>query len=91
MINSIQKLQDRYSSLSYEFIVERSYVQGASKDKRQNILNELLHDEIVTAKESENGEVLFIDPDNPNLIAYWEWLDSLREIAEKEQGKLSGK
>jgi hypothetical protein len=90
MIKSIQKLQERHAPLSYDFIVERSYVQGASKDVRQNLLNQLLHDEIVTAKESENGEVLCIEPNNPKLIAYWDWLDGLRDVVEKQGNKLSG-
>ena len=91
MIKSIQKLQDRYSPLSYDFIIERSYVQGTSKDARQSLLNELLHSEIVTTKNSESGELLSIEPDNPKLIAYWKWLDGLREVAEKEGRKLSGR
>lgn len=90
MIKSIQKLQERYSPLSYDFIVERSYVQGTSRDVRQSLLNELLHCEIVTARKAESGEVLSIEPDNPKLSAYWEWLDGLRGVVEKERGKLSG-
>jgi hypothetical protein len=89
MIKSIQKLQAKYSHLSYEFIVERSFAGRASKDERQSILNELIHDEIVTTKESESGEVLSIEPDNPKLIEYWEWLDSIRETANKEHQKFS--
>jgi hypothetical protein len=89
LIKSIQALQARYSPLSYEFIVERSSVSGASKDERQSILNELLHDDIVTTKESEKGEVLSIDPSNPKLIAYWEWIDSIKAEVVKEHRRLS--
>src|SRR5207247_4989565 len=89
MIKSIQTLQGRHAPLTYEFIVERSIAEGASKDERQNILNELLHDGIVSSKVSEDGESLCIESDNPKLKAYWEWLDSMRAAAEEQRKKLS--
>lgn len=78
LINSIQSLQARYAFLSYEFILERSFAQGATRDERQNVLNELLHDGIVTSKQSENGEVFLIEPNNPKLIERQEWLESIK-------------
>src|SRR5260370_6050659 len=78
LIKSIQSLQARHASLSYEFILERSFAQGASKHQRQNDLNELIHDGIVTSMQSENGEVFSIDPNNPKLIERQEWLDSIK-------------
>lgn len=90
LIKSIQFLQERHSSLSYEFVVERSSVVGATRDERQSILNELIHDDIVTVVEnSDKGETLFIDAANPELIEYWERVDSIKELAIGQHEKLS--
>ncbi|MCR4319888.1 MAG: hypothetical protein NUV74_06075 [Candidatus Brocadiaceae bacterium] len=89
MILSIQALQKKYPSLSYDFIVERSFVESANKEERQNILNELMHDGIVTSKNIQMKEILCIEPNNPNLLEYWKWIDSIKEEATKAQHKLS--
>lgn len=78
LINSILLLQTRHEVLSYDFIVERSFVEGSGREERQNLLNELLLGGIVESEETEAGERLFIDPANPQLLVYQERLNAAK-------------
>lgn len=79
MIHSIQDLQKKYPSLSYDFIVVRAYVKETNVEERQNILNELIHEGLVTVNNSLAKETVYIEPNNPKLLEYWKWLDSIKD------------
>jgi hypothetical protein len=76
MIDSIQRLQKQEESLSYQFLVDRSYAEGTTKDHRQTILNGLISDGIVTKCGLDEFE---IDPDGPRLADFRERLDGVWE------------
>jgi len=79
LINSIIKLQEIHQYLTYRFVIERSYASNTTNEERQTILNGLISDGIVTQyKYNKNIKALRIDEDNPELLAYWEWLDEAR-------------
>lgn len=84
MIDSIQSLQEAHPHLTtYEFVVERSYARGAGREKRQNILNGLIADGIVTEISDGEEPTLVIFPDNPDVIDYWDWVDEVYEALSK--------
>jgi len=85
MIKSIQFLQSSMSPLPYSLAIERSSAANATTDQRQSILNELIHDGIVTVKREADVETLRIEPDNQKLLEYWDWIESIRREVQKVQ------
>lgn len=71
MIKSIQFLQGEHPYLTYNFIIERSSADRASKEERQTILNELIQDGVVTSYQYGKSKAYEIKPDNPNLLTHW--------------------
>ncbi len=70
MINSIEHLQKTRDKLTYELILERAAVKGATEQDRKDILNELINEEIVLEVADEGEEYLRFDPESSALKAY---------------------
>lgn len=87
LIKSILKMQEKHENLRYEYILERSYAENANKEDRQNIINGLIYDGILTESQIEGDTILKIHNDNPELLSYWQWLDSFRIDAQKTLNK----
>ena len=78
MINSVLLLQAHHDHLSYDFIIERSFVEGAGKEEKQNRLNELILGGAVESEETDSGERFFIDVKNPQLLEWQRKIEALK-------------
>ena len=87
LIKSILKLQEKNECLSYNFIIERSFAEGSTKEERQNIINELIYDGIITEYKKEGVEAVRIDKNSSELKSYWDWLDNFQSEAKNTLAK----
>jgi hypothetical protein len=78
IIKSFINLQSIYPYLTYNFVIDRSYAESTNREERQNLINQLISEGIITNYKYGKHNSLRIDEDNPKLLEYWKWLDEVR-------------
>ncbi|MFA6459193.1 MAG: hypothetical protein WCV79_02220 [Candidatus Paceibacterota bacterium] len=80
LFNSISCLGDSHERLTYDFIVERAYVEGTDQEERRTILNGLIIEGIVTEYNIDEELYYKIDDDKPEVIDWRERIDRIRKL-----------
>ena len=79
MINSICQLQETHGPMRYSFAVKRAWANGAKKETKKEILNQLIYEGIVEEIQTNGEFLLRIDPESEALSLHWERMEALAE------------
>ena len=81
MVDSILKLQENYGSMTYRFVVQRSYAEDSTNEERQNILNGLIAEGVVIDKYQGKNNQLFIDSES---VGFLDWSQKFNAFGNQE-------
>ena len=71
LFDSIVRLFKEYGPMTYEFVLERSYAEGADTEKRRSLLNELIHHGVIADNYNGDPKMLFLDPYDDNIATVY--------------------